>query len=492
VTVDPEAPGVGRLKAVFDAHGYTGPDAVAALGEKLGGSALRMDAPAYATRLAASTPLHVLLRLFGLLAPAREDEAREALVPVALDDVVAMGLVERCAEGVRARFALSAHEGLLLAHDRREEGPIGRDHVLGVNPTSTTLARLTVRRSEATALDLGCGCGVQALLAARHARHVTGVDLNPHAIELARFNARLNAVENVEWLEGDLFAPVEGRRFDLVVSNPPYVISPESSYTFRDGGRPRDGFCAEVVRRCADHLADGGFATVLCNWALAEGEDRGLPPRRWVEGAGCDAWVIDRGAQDPLTYAALWNRRRDAAAYRDALDRWLAYYRAEGIARIGLGAVVLRRRASGATWARVDEVPEAPQDGCGAQILRIFAAQDFLLDHRDDEALLGARLEMADDLRVVQTLAPVRGDFVLEDARVRLGAGLRLEGRIDPHAFHLLRACDGRRPLGVAVEDLGRGRTVDRASVVEVARRLVALGFLVPASSPGEGPQRRT
>ena len=155
----------------------------------------------------------------------------------------------------------------MLARDPPAEGTgaLREDHVVGLNPPALLLARLTVRRRVRTVLDLGCGGGVQALLAARHADRVVGTDLNPRAVAFARFNARLNGVENAELRAGDLFAPVRGERFDLVVSNPPYVVSPETHLLFRDGGRPRDSLCAEIVRRAGDHLEEGGFATILVN-----------------------------------------------------------------------------------------------------------------------------------------------------------------------------------------------------------------------------------
>src|SRR5581483_11200196 len=109
------------------------------------------------------------------------------------------------------------------------------------------LAKLTVRRRVGSALDLGTGCGILALLAADHAGRVVATDVNPRAVNMAAFNARLNGLENVEALTGDLLAPVRGRRFGLIVANPPFVISPESGYLYRDGGRPGDDLLRELL-----------------------------------------------------------------------------------------------------------------------------------------------------------------------------------------------------------------------------------------------------
>src|SRR5437879_1195044 len=134
------------------------------------------------------------------------------------------------------------------ARPRAPRSDPSRDHVLGVNTAAVTLESLTVRRRVRSALDLGCGGGIQALFAARHSEHVIAVDKNPRALDFTRFNAQLNGLRNVEGRQGDLFEPVAGLRFDLIVCNPPYVISPESRYTFRDSGRRGDALCEDVVR----------------------------------------------------------------------------------------------------------------------------------------------------------------------------------------------------------------------------------------------------
>lgn len=114
----------------------------------------------------------------------------------------------------------------------------------------------------AAVLDMGTGSGVGAVIAARYARQVAAVDINPAAVRCARANILLNHLEDrVEVLEGDLFAPVAARRFDVVLFNPPFLH-----------GVPRDAAdrawrSTDVAERFAaqlrDHLAPGGFALVL-------------------------------------------------------------------------------------------------------------------------------------------------------------------------------------------------------------------------------------
>jgi release factor glutamine methyltransferase len=79
-------------------------------------------------------------------------------------------------------------------------------------------------REEFEVLDMGTGSGVCALFAARHAHRVVAVDINPAAARCAQINALMNQLQHrVEVRHGDLFAPVAGERFDLVLFNPPFV-----------------------------------------------------------------------------------------------------------------------------------------------------------------------------------------------------------------------------------------------------------------------------
>jgi SAM-dependent methyltransferase len=478
---------VDRLRALLEAHRYAGPEATAALGAPIGSEHRPDDLPLYLRRLASPRPLHTLIKLFGLHAAVPEAEARSALAPLSIEELAVLGLVERAETHVRPLVALAVVEGLVLARDRPDPVTfaVQPDHVLGVSPPALLLAHLTVRRTGGRVLDLGCGGGVQALLAARHAESVVGTDLNPRALAFARFNARLNGVRNVEWREGDLYSPVAGERFDLVVSNPPYVVSPESWLLFRDGGGAGDGICARIVAGLGSHLAEGGFATVLANWALGEGEDWSLRPRRWVEGTGCDAWILRSETQDALTYAAVWTRGPEASGYENALERWRAHYEALGIRSLVMGALVLRKRSAGPAWVRADELPATPDRDTSAALERVFAGEDRLRELATNASLLEEVLRVAGPLRLRQTVAFRDGAAEVQEAELSLADGLPLRGGADAGTIRLVQLCDGRRRLREVVTEMARSAGTDAASLTEptlaVARRLVALGFLEPA-----------
>lgn len=490
---------IAALRDVLARHGFAGAAGNDVLGAALAvnKSHLRDDLPLYLRRLAAPTPINTLAKLFMLDRWVGEKDAAEAVRPLDLDRLRAMGLIEDGPAGVRARVRLSAHEGLIIAHDAYDEErrTLRPDHVLDVNPTTMTLAHMTVRRQVGRALEIGTGCGVLALKAAAHAGQVVATDTNPRALNLAVFNAAINGITNVEWRQASLFDAVAGERFDLIFCNPPYVISPDSKFIFRDGGRRGDALCEEIIRRIPEHLRDGGFATVLINWVIRAGEEWSAPLRRWVGGNGCDSWMMMSAGQEPLAYAALWNRSRDRAAYEAGLERWTAYFEELAAQTIGLGAIVLRRRAWGTPWLRADHIAESVTAPAGPHIERLFDAETALAAIGDDTALLAQRVEAARDHRLHQALAVRDADYVVETAEVRLQNGLPVHGSVDAFTIQLLARCDGRRTLGDIASEIATAAGIDvskfSAACAGIARRLISSGFLVlPIVTSASGSPR--
>lgn len=476
---------VRQLRSVLERHGFTGTAVVDALGTALFNKAhQRDDLPLYLRRVAAPTPINTLVKLFVLDRSVDPARAAAAFAPIDLDDLRDLGLIEDGPRGVRARLRLSMHDGLILAHDAYDESTktLRPDHVLDVNPTTISLSHLTVRRQVPRALEIGTGCGALALLAARHAGHVVATDTNPRALNLASFNSAINGVTNVEWRLGSLFDAVEGERFDLIFCNPPYVISPDSQFIFRDGGRRGDALCEEIVKRAPHYLNDGGFATVLINWAIKHGEEWDVPLRRWVDANGCDSWLMMSVAQDPTAYAAIWTRNRDREAYTAALDRWIGYFDELGLRAIGLGAVVLRKSAAPAPWVRADHLPENVNAAAGSQIERLFAAEDRLAA-LDDAALLAQCFQTTADHLLLQTLKVNGGGYAIDSAEVRSPAGLPFRGAVDQYSTQLLARADGTRALAQIAGEIAAAHDLDAprftAACAGIARRLIASGFLV-------------
>ena len=235
--------------------------------------------------------------------------------------------------------------------------PLADDHVLGIGGATLTLLEMTVRERVDSALDVGCGCGIQALYLATHAGRVVATDLSARACAITQFNAALNET-TIDVREGSLFEPVEGEAFDLIVTNPPFVITPDSVrgaaglLEYRDGGMDRDNLIRAVLRGAPACMNEGGTLQMLANWEIPA--DRNPDTQwswrvdSWCDGLPVDAWVVQRDVLDPARYVDMWIRDSggqlmDRADYERAFTSWLADFRRAGTGAIGMGFVALRR-----------------------------------------------------------------------------------------------------------------------------------------------------
>ena len=161
---------------------------------------------------------------------------------------------------------------------------------------------------------------------------------------MTRLNAALNEVATVDVRDGSFFEPVRGERFDLIATNPPFVISPATGerLVYRDSGLPGDRVVEDIVRAAPGHLTAGGWCQVLANWVI----ERGRP---WDERLAdlarrdCDALVVQREVVDPATYVELW--LKDAGLHGGA----------DYVAPLRHLAVVVRRAAHRGGRLRLDQ-----------------------------------------------------------------------------------------------------------------------------------------
>ncbi|MBN9216164.1 MAG: SAM-dependent methyltransferase [Microbacterium sp. SCN 70-200] len=369
-------------------------------------------------------------------------------------------------------------------------GALPTGHVLGVGGASLTLAGLQLPTSAGRVLDLGTGCGIQALRARRFADAVVATDVSARALAFTRLNALLNDVDGIEVREGSLFEPVRGELFDRVVSNPPFVITPRRAdvpaYEYRDAGFAGDDLVAAFVTGVGEVLTPGGTAQLLGNWeyrADVDGLDR---VRGWVDASPVplDAWVIERERLDPLAYAELWVRDGGTApgtpGYAALVEAWLDDFAARGVTEVGFGYLVLRRAASGTpTLRRFERVSQPLGEGLGAHVAEALAASD-LIDGLDDAALAATTLTVAGDVTEARHHLPgAEAPSVIE---LRQGGGLARTIEVDPALAALVGACDGDLAVGPLIDAIAQLLEVDatalRADLLPRVRELVFTGFL--------------
>lgn len=490
-------------RALRDAWGAVGD---AALGRGLRGPAVQ----ALSHRDGA---LETLARLLALGMPERADVVEAALPRTGAAGLVALGLA-RMEGGTVVPAALVRPQEWgggadveagewWIASDLDEaalEGALPTDHVLGVGGASLTLAGLQLPTSVRRVLDLGTGCGIQALRARLYADEVVATDISSRALGLTRLTAALNGVDGIEVRGGSLFDPVVGERFDRVVSNPPFVITPRGAsadgvsapaYEYRDGGAVGDDLVRQVVAGVADVLADGGVAQFLGNWEYRDGGDGLDRVREWVAAASVpmDAWIIEREVLSPLDYAQLWVRdggtQPGSPEYAALIDLWLEDFEARGVSGIGFGYLLLRRPGRGTTaLSRYERVTSpAPQDALGADLARALAVHD-VLGARDDVGLAASVLAAASDVTEARHFVPGAEDPTVIE--LRQGRGFGRTVAVDPGLAALVGACDGDLPVGVLIDAIAELLEVDaaalRADLLPRVRELAFLGFLDPVS----------
>jgi methylase of polypeptide subunit release factors len=364
-------------------------------------------------------------------------------------------------------------------------GALPEDHVLGVGGASLTLTGLQVERSIELALDLGTGCGIQALHASRHSGRVIATDISQRALDYASFNAQLNGIRNIEFRLGDMFGPVAGERFDYIVTNPPFVITPRvdgvPAYEYRDGGRVGDAIVAEVVTGAAKHLRPGGIAQLLGNWEYHEPEDGLERIGGWIDDAGLDGWVIEREVQDAALYAQTWIRDGGtrAGVESDRLEAaWLDDFEERHVSAVGFGYVVLRP-GSDNPLRRLERLDGPVGTGLGARISATLDAHDWQAS-RDDDAFAREMLVVAPDVTEERHYWP--GDEHPAVMNLRQGGGFARTYPLGTALAAVVGACDGELSVAAICAAVSELLEVDeeelRAEVLPSLREFVTVGLL--------------
>ncbi len=450
-----------------------------------------------------------LATLFVLGMPVDRVDVESAFPRLGVEGALELGLMSRAGAGFAALVDLRPYDFLdaqgagswWIASDLGELAT-GRalrvDHVLGVGGASLTLSGLLLPDPVDSVLDLGTGCGIQALHASRWAARVIATDISERALDFARLNTALNGVTNVEFRLGSLFEPVAGERFDRIVSNPPFVITPRApgvpAYEYRDGGMVGDALVQAVVTGSRNHLTPGGVAQLLGNWEyradpIGTGTDGLQRALGWADNAALDAWIIERERQDPAQYAETWIRDGGTRAGSEEFERlcgaWLDDFEARGVTGVGFGYLLLRNPDSSTSSAlrrveRLDAPLGRATAGLGTHLSTSLAAHDWQAPRTDEEVLAG-HLRVAGDVTEERSHWPGEADpSVLV---LRQGGGFRRELRVGTELAAIVGACDGDLPIGAIVTAVAELLDLDvaelaRATVAEV-RELLVDGFLL-------------
>jgi predicted RNA methylase len=388
---------------------------------------------------------------------------------------------------------------LLLACDsvRRVQAGALNDLVLGVNKPTHILRNCMLNLPNAgNVLDLGTGCGTLAFEAAPNAQRVIGTDINERALKFANFNAALNGVANFEARGGDRFGPVKDERFDLVVCNPPFFLTPSSKLLFTDNPFILDSFVESLARQAPGFLKQGGYFQMLCEWVEMKGQPWPDRLRDWFGDSGCGVLVLKAYEISPSDYV-LKRTAESASLYGESSQKILIdhvkYFNERGVGKIYGGLITIRRPAFEAegnsrskNWFVTDEMDEIPGNQFGDVLMDRFAAEDVLAS-QSNSRLLSAKPRLSKDVILVQEAVQENRSWKPKMIYLERRTGLVRRLGFSSEIAGLVANWDGSQDLDFLAAAFARQKNLPKKQVAQdflgLARRLAALGLITFAGS---------
>jgi methylase of polypeptide subunit release factors len=440
--------------------------------------------PELLEKLQDRTTLNLLLRWFYISSTLTEDEIDGAIPDWFVELACASKILRKEGKDLVPLVFLGHFMGHCIACDQNARFEANDPNfVLWPNATTQFLRNFMAHRPSRATLDLGTGNGCQALAAAAFSEKVVGTDLNARALEFAAFNARLNGIENVEWIYGDAFAPVSGRKFDVIVSNPPFFIGPANNFLFCDNPMELDQFCRHFAREGAKHLEEGGCLQMLCEWVEIKGQRWNQRLEEWFEGTGCDAWVVKGHTRSPDRYAL--DRLHELAVKRNVdmavLQNYADYFRERNVSAVHNGMIAMRRR-TGRNWLLMEEVGNVTNQPFGDLVLARFAAFDFLTANTTPSQILAIRPKLPPHVKMEQVLRRAGDQWETESVTLRLGRGVPCAFGLKGDVAAFVNQFDGKQTLGELVQQLSAQVSVPGEAVekecIQLVRKLIENGMV--------------
>ncbi|MCE1246502.1 MAG: methyltransferase [Firmicutes bacterium] len=301
--------------------------------------------PAYLEfNLGANDPLDRLLKIYLFARQVEEKELLEILGEDIISVLLRRGLLEKTDDKVSSPVALFPCLGYILATDHMFTRSYVSRTVYPLGVDSYALARVMMDIEADEALDLCTGCGVHALIASKTSKKVTGIDKNPRAVNFAKFNALLNQVDNAEFLQGDMYEPVAGRKFNWIIANPPFVPSPDEKLYFRHGSQSGERLFSQVVSGLDEHLENGGYAQIVHSMVFHKNEKYEDKIRGWLSSPSMQLLIFGTrfGRVEPYILNHVTVPAYDPG-YNDELLKWVRSYKEQEITKIGDGLSFIKK-----------------------------------------------------------------------------------------------------------------------------------------------------
>ncbi|MFB3776388.1 MAG: methyltransferase [Bryobacteraceae bacterium] len=396
----------------------------------------------------------LLMRLFLAGGRAEDGELRRQVPERVLESMRALGLLDRDESDPspwRATVCLYSIGQLYIVSDRwtnADGSPFtpAPDIVYpALSKNTYRFLSLIPREPCRRFLELCSGAGPAALAAASgYAGEAWAVDITERSTHFAEFNRLLNGLANLKVLQGDLYQPLQGLKFDRIVAHPPYVPAASRNWIFQDAGEEGEEITRGVVAGLAEHLDPGGVLYCLTLGADHRGEPLEKRVRGWI-GAQQEAFDVmvvaveghtaEQVASKPLLKGQIGHR--EFAARRAAFTE-------SGIEQFVYGLIVVRRIAGGGRPAFTIRRQMGVRTGsaeCGWALQWEAAAAS-----RENEAfLLAARPRRSGNLELSVIHRMRDGELAPQEFTLQTSHPFRMECRVHPWTVALLEACDGRR-----------------------------------------------
>jgi len=423
------------------------------------------------------TDLGALLSYGGALPRAR---AQTALGEPLVERLLEAGLLRAAGSDVVAELRVTPLDGVWIMSDELSRAG---EPAMGPSLTTDVLRRALPAVEGRTLLDVGCGAGTLAVWAAAKGARATAVDISPRSIELTRLNALLNDVP-CEAAAGDLTAPVAGRRFDLVVSQPPFLIKPPEveAITYLHGGPSGVELTLRLLAELEGALAPEGRALVLFDAGVGGPslEQRVLGALRPRAPLGLVLSICGHVPADTVAFmtAAASSRLLDEA-FASKARSYREHLHAQGIERVAHAIADVRRLPAGAasfaatvSWGRLSGVDADHLEAAwrGARLLGL-----------GPEALVRAPLRIADGAKL-RVEEPLEGGGSPTFA-LAFGGGVVQDQALDEQSVAVLRALANRGTIAAACEELSEPGQAEElyATVSDLIRRMILHGVVVAA-----------
>ncbi len=421
-----------------------------------------------------SSELDLLVRLFYLGKAVALDAVQKLIPPNVLNTLLELELLQRNGERLQAACTFEKFDDLLLAFDSRQRFHAhAEDLVLGLNSTTRLLNNCRIDCLGGNFLDLGTGCGTLALAAAPLAAKVTATDINGRALRFARINAALNGISNVSFLLGDRFEPVAGRRFESIVSNPPFLLAPTSGLLYTENKIDLDGFVESLARIAPEYLEENGVFQMLCEWAELDAEPWEMRLRSWFETCRCDVhiwWGYRFSIAEYARKRAIEQGELDPESVGPSFSEKIRYLKDRRVKSIYGGLITLRRR-SGENWFWIEEMQQRPSAPIGEALRERYSTRD-VVESNNEERLLMSRPRFAPEIRLITESVQRTGAWTAERSYLERTGDLPAKLVLDTLLAKLAARFDGSETLGTLLKELGLEHNVAMDQVIPEGLRI--------------------